>query len=81
MMADDRAVAPNSRYLTCKQEIRAYMGHISDYMFKKYVEAGLPARFEDGRWSASTANIDRWWDAYTMVSMRSVINTIPDTAD
>jgi hypothetical protein len=50
-------------------------------MFKKYVLAGMPARYEDGRWSASTARIDAWWDLYTGVSMRSVIDQIPDNND
>lgn len=76
---------PNDRVcdkmLTSKTEIKLYLRKCSDYMFKKYVLAGMPARYEDGRWSASTARIDAWWDLYTGVSMRSVIDQIPDNND
>lgn len=76
------AVAPSPRMLTSKKEIQIYLGNISDYMFRKYVKAGLPARYEDsgptGRWYASTHNIDEWWDIYTRVNFAKLIDSIPD---
>lgn len=74
-------VARSPKFLTCKAEICAYMGNISDYIFKKYVRVGLPARYEDGRWCASTDNIDEWWRVYTRVSLKNVIDSIPDNGD
>jgi len=66
------------KLLTSKEEIKTFLGNITDYMFKKYVERGMPARFEDGRWFAHPDNIERWALQYTNVSMRKIINQIPE---
>lgn len=79
MAADLR---PSSKMLTSKKEIQVYLGNVSDYMFKKYIKAGLPARYEEsgstGRWCASTRNIDEWWDIYTGVNFAKFIDQISD---
>ena len=36
----------------------------------------MPARFEEGSgWIAHTENIDKWFQAYTRVSMKKAINS------
>ncbi|OPY78220.1 MAG: hypothetical protein A4E65_02374 [Syntrophorhabdus sp. PtaU1.Bin153] len=69
---------PNPRMLTSKKEIMIYLGNVSEYMFKKYIKAGMPARYEDGRWYASTRNIDEWWDIYTRVNFARYIDQIQE---
>jgi hypothetical protein len=62
----------SSKILSSKEEIKAYIGNISDYMFRKYIKKGLPARFEDGSgWWAHTDNVDEWFRVYTRVSMKN----------
>lgn len=73
-------LAPSPKVLQSKKEILTYLG-ASDWVFKKYVKAGLPARYEDGRWCASTKNIDEWWDTYTRISMAKMIDIISDNGD
>ncbi len=79
-MTEPIMMRPNPRFLSCKQDIKVYLGNITDHMFKKYVMDGMPARYDGRRWYASTANLDKWWDAYTMVSMKAIIDQIPDEA-
>jgi hypothetical protein len=50
----------------------------SDYIFKKYIKMGMPARYEDNRWIAHTDNIDEFFRQYTKVSMRKMMETIPE---
>lgn len=52
------------KLLLCKQEI---MGHLKcgKYAFKVWIERGLPARYEDGRWSAHTDNVDEFLRVWT----------------
>lgn len=71
----------NSRkkILGSKQEIMDYIG-CSKHMFKKYIECGMPARYEDGRWIAHADNIDHFFKTYTFVSMRKELPNIPDEA-
>lgn len=71
----------NSKLLTSKDEIKTYLGNISDYLFKKYIEKGMPARYEDNRWLAYSENIDEFFKTYTRVSMRKIINEIPENAE
>ena len=70
----------NPKFLDSKEEIKAYLGNITDYLFKKYIEKGMPARY-DGGWFAHTDNIDEFLKAYTKVSMRKIINEIPENAE
>lgn len=65
-------------WLTSKTEIKIYCGNASDYMFKKYIKAGMPARPEDGRWSASKKAIDEWWYLYNRVNASKFIDQISD---
>lgn len=77
-MVGAMTVQKSTRILTSKQEIMDYLGGISNHLFMKYVNAGMPARFEDNRWIAHTDNIEEWCRAYTRVSMKQVLNQIPD---
>lgn len=61
-----------TKLLASKDEIKTYLGNISDYMFRKYIEAGMPARFEDSRWLAHAENIEEFFRSYTRVSMRKM---------
>lgn len=65
------------KLLTDKEAIKTYIGIISgatctDYMFKKYIERGMPARYEDNRWLAYSDNIDEFFRLYTRISMKRV---------
>ena len=64
--------AKSCKLLTSKDEIKAYLGISSDGSFKKYIEKGLPARYEDRRWVAHTDNVDEWMKGYTRVQMKKV---------
>ena len=68
----------NKKILTSKQEIMDYIG-CSWYIFRKYVENGLPALYEDGRWIAHADNIDEFFRKYTFRNMKSVLKDIPDS--
>jgi hypothetical protein len=68
---------PNKKILTSKQEIMDYIG-CSWRTFKRYVEAGLPARYEEGRWMAHSDNIDEFFKKYTFVNMKKELANIPD---
>jgi hypothetical protein len=39
-------------------------------MFRKYVERGMPARYEDNHWLAHKDNIDEFFKNFTKVTMR-----------
>lgn len=65
-------VAKSCKILTSKDEIKAYLGNLSDYMFKKYIEKGLPARYEDRRWIAHVDNLDDFMKAYTRISLKKM---------
>lgn len=67
----------SKKLLTCKQEIMDYLDCSKD-RFKKYIEAGMPALYEDGRWTAHTDNLDEFFKRYTFVTMKNKINIIPD---
>lgn len=69
----------NPKLLGSKEEIKIFLGGISDYLFKKYIERGLPARYEDKHWTAHADNIDEFIKAYTRVSMKKTIMNIPET--
>jgi len=68
----------SKKILTSKQEIKTFAGIGSDYLFKKFVERGLPARYEDKRWVAHADNIEEWFRNYTRVSMRKILENIPE---
>lgn len=60
------------KILSCKEDIKEYLGNISDHTFRKYVRLGMPARY-DGGWIAHTENLDNWFLAYTRISMRKAL--------
>jgi len=68
----------SEKILSSKDEIKAYIGGISNHLFTKYIKCGMPARFEDNRWTAHVDNIDNFFRVYTMVSMVKVIDSISD---
>ena len=69
--------AKSKKILTSKDEIKAYIGNVSDYLFKKYIKKGMPARFEDGRWVAHAENLDEFFRKYTKVYMKNLPNESP----
>jgi hypothetical protein len=64
--------AKSCKILGSKDEIKVYLGILSDQLFQKYIERGLPARYEDRRWVAHTDNLDEFMKAYTRISMKKV---------
>lgn len=57
-----------SRLLRNKDEIKLYLGGVSDHTFKRYVRMGMPARYEDCNWMAHTDNIDEFFRKYTNIN-------------
>ena len=60
-----RSYKKSAKLLTWKDEIREYLGNISNYMFRKYMSLGMPARFNGEEWVAHTDNIDAWLKTYS----------------
>jgi hypothetical protein len=75
-MAGSMTIKKSDKILSSKEEIKSYIGGISNHLFYKYIKCGLPARYEDNRWTAHTENIDNFFRAYTMISMGKVIDQI-----
>jgi len=64
----------STKILICKEEIKEYLG-ISDHIFRRYVALGMPARYEEGGgWVAYTENIDKWFQVYTKISMKKMLD-------
>ena len=60
----------NIKVLNSKEEIKEYLG-ISNHTFRRYISLGMPARYDKGGfWIAYTENIDKWFQAYTQISMK-----------
>jgi len=61
-----RSLYPRSqKILLSKTQIKDYLG-ITDYLFRKYLENGMPARVEDGRWMAHADNLEAFFREYTI---------------
>jgi hypothetical protein len=61
----------SQKFLTSKQEIMDYC-KISEALFKKFISAGLPAMYIDGRWYAHADNLDDFFKSLTRVQMRKI---------
>lgn len=57
------------KILGCKQEIMDYIP-CGELLFEKYINDGMPARYDDGRWLAHADNIDEWFKMRTRVQMK-----------
>ena len=79
-MAREVNTPKSKKILTCKEDIKTYMGNISDYMFRKYISLGMPCRYEGRDWIAHADNIERWYMAYTGISMRKSLKELPEDA-
>ncbi len=64
--------AKSCKLLTSKEEIKTYLGISSDGSFKKFIEKGMPALYEDRHWMAHTDNIDEWMKGYTCRRMKNM---------
>lgn len=54
-----------------KDEIRKFLGNVSDHKLKKFVAQGMPVRIdEDGRWLAHIDNLEEFFRRYTRVDSR-----------
>ena len=63
------------RIFTCKAAIQAYIKKITgeectDYMFRVYIECGMPARVVNKRWYAHADNIDQFFVLFTRVASK-----------
>lgn len=67
----------SNKILTSKQEIMTYLGDCSDYLFKKYISLGMPARYADKRWIAHVDNLEDWFKKYTFISMKKMQGKFP----
>jgi uncharacterized membrane protein YpjA len=72
-MAGQETMSENRshKFLTSKQEIMDYC-KISEVLFKKFIKAGMPALYIDGRWYAHTDNLDDYFKNLTRVSAKNV---------
>ena len=68
----------SEKILTCKEEIKTFLGNISDYMFAKYIKLGMPARYDGREWIAHTNNIEKWFESYTRISMKTAVEDVPE---
>jgi hypothetical protein len=68
-------VKNHTKTLFSKQEILDYL-RISDYLFRKFVEKGMPARYENSRWTAHCDNLEDFFRKFSNVSMRKSIKNI-----
>ncbi len=80
-MAD---IAPSRKILKNKDEIKAFLGGISDYKFNRFRKLEIngkkypiPANKIDGQWVAYTDHIEKWWAIITYFDS----SRIPDEAD
>jgi len=46
---------------------------LSEYMFSYWIERGMPAKLEAGRWHAHTTNIDTFFRAVTLTMKRQKV--------
>jgi hypothetical protein len=54
-----------------KEEVRKFLNDASDYKLKKYIDAGMPVRIEEGNvWVAHAENIEDFFKQYTRVNSR-----------
>jgi hypothetical protein len=54
-----------------KDEIKKFLGNVSDHKLKKFVAQGMPVRIdEEGRWLAHCDNIEEFFRKYTRVDSR-----------
>lgn len=65
-------IVPSQKILKSKEEIKAYLGGISEYMFQKYRKlkikgkpSGMPMNLIDGQWMAHADHIDEWFKKIT----------------
>lgn len=55
----------STKVLTTKQEIMDYL-RISEILFRKFIDLGMPAVSADNRWYAHADNIDDWFKKMTV---------------
>lgn len=54
-----------------KKAIAEFLNNQSDYMLKKYIKAGMPVRFVDGRWLAHKSNLEEFFKRYTKIRSKN----------
>jgi len=70
------AVKKSDKLLLCKEEIKDYLGNITDYMFRKYIKMGMPALFDGREWIAHTENLEEWFRSITRIQIKEGIDNI-----
>lgn len=73
------------RVLSSKEMIKEYISHItgeicSEYMFLKYIDKGMLARYEDRRWFAHADNIDEFFKLWTRIQMNKHAEKLDEQA-
>ena len=61
----------HKKVLTSRQEIMDYLG-MSRAMYLKFVKAGMPVLYLDGRCYAHVDNIDEWFRRNTQVNSKNL---------
>ena len=62
----------NEDFLCGVQEIVEFLG-VSDSLFKRFIRAGMPARY-DGQWYANKTLITRWHQTWTGINMKGSVD-------
>ena len=62
--------------LVGKKEISAFLGDVSDYTLKKYLEMGMPVVIEDKRWMAHKENIEEFFKVHTRRKVDNVMDAM-----
>ena len=62
----------NSKALIGRKAICTYLDNISIPQFYKFVQWGMPAIVQDGRWYSHTENIDNWFQKITFAHMEDI---------
>ena len=55
-----------------KKEISEFLNGPGEHRLKKYVKAGMPVKFIDGRWIAHKDNIEEFFKRYTKKRSKNI---------
>lgn len=61
-----------SGLLDGKEAVRSFLNGATNYMLRKYIDAGMPVLIENGRWLAHKENIEEFFKKYTRVKVQEI---------
>jgi len=64
----------SQKVLIGKEEIMEYL-NVSKILFSKFVKAGMPVLYMDGRFYAHSENLDEYFKGITRVTMKNIPNS------